>query len=316
MAAAVFLLGCETETDLKPTVASAPTPVAASGPVASPASSPAKVPHTDVSPTAAVMPASYLEPLGQQGTVDWSTGVVTATGIGFAPNDVQNATQARLLARRAAQTVAYRNLLEAFSTIRVDSTTTVKNLITTDDEIQQKVQGFIEDAKIIKERDLERGGYEVTVQMKLTGRVSDTFAPKNAPPAKRLVTDEPRDIPSKPGGPYTGLVVDARGIPVRPALLPKLVTEDGLDAYSQSYVLAKYKPAEGIAAYVTDPAQAKVHPKVTNNPLTIKALRTARNSQTDLVISNAAAQTIHAVRDNFEFLERAKVIVIVDPREQ
>jgi hypothetical protein len=262
-----------------------------------------------------VIAASYLEPLGQQGTVDWTTGVVTATGIGFAPSDGLNSTQARLLARRAAQTVAYRNLLETFSTIRVDSTTTVKNLITTNDEIQQKVQGFIEDAKILKERDLEKGGYEMTVQMKLTGRVSSTFAPKDAPPGKRLVTEPPKEFVSKPHGPYTGLVVDARGIPVHPALLPKLVTEDGLDAYSQSYVLAKYKPMEGIAAYVSDPAQAKVHPKVTDNPLIIKALRAAGNSQTDLVISNAAAQTIHGVKDHFAFLERAKVIVIIDRGE-
>jgi hypothetical protein len=107
-------------------------------------------------------------------------------------------------------------------------------------------------------------------------------------------------------------VIDARGMEVRPALVPRILTEDGQEAYSQSYVLAKYIQKEGIAAYVSDPVAAKTHPKVTANPLYVKALRPAGNSHTDLVISNAAAQTIHGVKDHFEFLEKGQVIVVVD----
>ena len=256
--------------------------------------------------------SSYTEVVGQEGVVDWTAGIVTASGIGFPPADALNSTQARLLAKRAAQSVAYRNLLEAFTAIRVDSTTTVKNYITTSDEIQVKVQGMVEDAKIIHERQLEKGGYEVTLKMKLTGRISETFAPKNAPPAKRLVAETLPTPSPKPGMAYTGLVVDARGMKVRPALVPRILTEDGQEAYSQSYVLAKYREKEGIAAYVSDPLAAKTHPKVTANPLYVKALRPAGNSHTDLVISNAAAQTIHGVKDHFEFLEKGQVIVVVD----
>lgn len=256
--------------------------------------------------------SSYTEVVGQEGVVDWTAGIVTASGIGFPPADALNSTQARLLAKRAAQSVAYRNLLEAFTAIRVDSTTTVKNYVTTSDEIQVKVQGMVEDAKIIHERQLEKGGYEVTLKMKLTGRISETFAPKNAPPAKRLVAETLPTPSPKPGMAYTGLVVDARGMEVRPALVPRILTEDGQEAYSQSYVLAKYRQKEGIAAYVSDPVTAKTHPKVTDNPLYVKALRPAGNSHTDLVISNAAAQTIHGVKDHFEFLEKGQVIVVID----
>ncbi len=255
---------------------------------------------------------AYTEVVGQEGVVDWTAGIVTASGIGFPPPDAVNSTQARLLAKRAAQSVAYRNLLEAFTAIRVDSTTTVKNHITTSDEIQLKVQGMVEDAKIINERQLEKSGYEITLQMKLTGRVSETFAPKDALPVKRIVPETPPALRPKAGGPYTGLVVDARGMGVRPALIPRILTEDGQEAYSQSYVLAKYRQSQGIAAYVSDPAAARTHPKVTDNPLFVKALRPVGNSHTDLVISNAAAQTIHGVKDHFEFLEKAQVIVIID----
>lgn len=260
-------------------------------------------------------PVSYTEVAGQEGVVDWTAGIVTASGIGFPSPDALNSTQARLLARRAAQAVAFRNLLEAFKAIRVDSTTTVKDHVTMSDEIQVRVTGMVEDAKVIKERELEKGGYEVTLQMRLTGRVSEVFAPKGTPPPKRIASETssiPHPKAGSPGGPYTGLVVDARGLEIRPALIPRILTEDGQEAYSQSYVLAKYRQNQGIAAYVSDTVAAKTHPKVTDNPLFVKALRLAGESHTDLVISNAAAQTIHGVKDHFEFLEKAQVIVIID----
>ncbi len=318
---AVSAMGCHSDMEVREKGASDTRPVSSTNPpgssaaVSTPVQSPAA--STAISTAhsgqgAITDSGSYTEVVGQEGVVDWTAGIVTASGIGFPPADALNGTQARLLAKRAAQSVAYRNLLEAFTAVRVDSTTTVKNYVTTSDEIQVKVQGMVEDAKIIHERQLEKGGYEVTLQMKLTGRVSETFVPKNAPPVKRLVAETLTTPSPKSGMAYTGLVVDARGTGVRPALVPRILTEDGQEAYSQSYVLAKYRQNQGIAAYVSDPAAAKTHPKVTDNPLYVKALRPAGNSQTDLVISNAAAQTIHGVKDHFEFLEKAQVILIVD----
>ena len=296
--------------------------------ISAPASSTSQTPMPSPSVTSSAVPVasaaapathdvsagstSYAEKLGQDGVMDWTAGVVTATGIGYPPPDTVNSMQARLLAKRAAQSVAYRNLLEATKAIRVDSTTTVNNYTTTSDVIQTKVTGWVEDAKIVRERDLENRGYEVTVQMQLTGQTSQLFVPKDAPPLRPLVFPKSPSAQPKPIAPYTGLVVDARGMDVRPALMPRILTEDGQEAYSQSYVLAKYRQKEGIAAYVSDPTAAQSHPKVTDHPLLVKALRAAGNSRTDLVISNAAAQTIHGVTDHLKFLEKGQVILIID----
>jgi hypothetical protein len=225
-----------------------------------------------------------------------------------------NTTPGRLLAKRAAHAVALRNLLEAFKAVRVDSTTTVKNHVAISDEIQVKVNGLVEDARVVGERDLDKGGYEVKLEMKLTGRVSETFVPPDASPRKSFIPEAAQNNIPKVSQPCTGLVVDARGLKVRPALVPKLLTEDGREAYSQSYVLAKYRKDEGIAAYVSDPSAAQIHPKVTNHPLVVKALRTARNSETDLEISDAAAMTVHA--GCFPALEHGQVLFVVDQKKK
>jgi hypothetical protein len=69
------------------------------------------------------------QPVGSTGKVDWTTGVLTAVGIGAPPAQPANAAQARAMAERAAQVVAYRNMLEAVKGVRVDSTTTVEILL-------------------------------------------------------------------------------------------------------------------------------------------------------------------------------------------
>lgn len=251
------------------------------------------------------------EPVTQNGLADWTNGVVTATGIGFPPTDMTG-LQAKLMAKKAAHGVALRNLLEALKAVRVDSTTTVKNYVVASDEIRVHVEGVIEGARIVKERELEKGAYETTVELKLTGEMSGMFLPKNAPKTGVRLTDKVPPAFKGGGRVYTGLVVDARGTGIQPAMAPRILNEDGVEAYSQIYVKTAFKGDQGIVAYVPDIPSAESNPRVTNYPLVVKAVRAANSSRTDLVITNADAQTIHGVPDHFSFLEKGQVIIVLD----
>lgn len=251
------------------------------------------------------------ESLTQDGAVDWTNGVVTATGIGFPPKESASALHAQKMAKRAALGVAQRNLLEAFKAVRVDSTTFIKNYTVASDDIRVSVEGYVENAKIVQEREVEKGAWEITLEMKLTGKTSAMFLPKDSPKPMRLTAKPPTDL--KGGRAYTGLVVDARGTGVVPAMAPRIVTEDGAEAYSQTYVKAGTVDDQGIVAYVPDVQSAETNARVTNYPLLVKALKVANSGRSDLVISNADAQTIHGVPEHFKFLEKAQVIIILDP---
>jgi hypothetical protein len=250
-----------------------------------------------------------VDPVGSTGKVDWTTGVITAVGIGAPPSQPANAAQARAMAERAAQVVAYRNLLEAVKGVRVDSTTLVENFIVTSDVIRTQVNGIIQGATIMDKKYMSDGSVEVTVGMKLTGALADALLPK-VPPAAAPVPATPSDAA---GQLYTGLLVDARGLGVRPAMAPKILNEDGKEIYGSAYINRDWAVREGMAGYLKgDPAAARANPRIADTPLVVKALKVSGEGRVDTVISNADAAALQSASQNLSMLEKCRVIIIVD----
>jgi hypothetical protein len=250
-----------------------------------------------------------VEPTGSSGKVDWTTGVITAVGIGAPPAQPANAAQARAMAERAAQVVAYRNLLEAIKGVRVDSTTTVENFMVSSDVIKTEVSGIIQGATVMDKKYMSDGSVEVTVGMKLTGALADALLPKGpATPAGMTGAL----TPGATGQIYTGLIVDARGLGIRPAMAPKILNEDGKEVYGSAWISRDYAVREGMVGYLKDPAAAQANPRVTDKPLMVKALKVAGDGRVDMVISNADAATLQSASQNLSMLEKCRVIVLVD----
>ncbi len=254
--------------------------------------------------------SDVVNPVGSTGKVDWTTSVVTAVGIGAPPAQPANAAQARAMAERAAQVVAYRNLLEAVKGVQVDSATTVENFVVTSDVVKTQVSGIIQGATVMDKKYMSDGSVEVTVGMKLTGALADALLPKApatppAPPAGAAPAANPSQI-------YTGLIVDARGLGVRPAMSPKILSEDGREVYGSARVNRDWAVREGMVGYLKDPSTAQTNPRVTDKPLMVKAMKVSGDGRVDMVISNADAATLQSVTQNLSMLEKCRVIVLVD----
>jgi hypothetical protein len=265
-----------------------------------------------------------IESMGSGG-VDWTTGVITATGLGAPPENAVNRAQARAMAERAAFVVATRNLLEVVKGIRVDSATLVENFITTSDVIKTEVSGFVQGAQIMKKQVNADGSVEVMVGVRLTGDLANLLLPKSTgggspilPPSGRSFTAQPREpAPVQPGQAptavaFTGLIVDARGTGVRPAMVPKIRNEEGREVYGSAFVNRQYAVEQGMVGYLKDVGAAQANPRVTDRPLLVKALKTDGPNRTDLVISNSDAQVLHGMKEHLSFLEKARVMVVLD----
>ena len=259
-----------------------------------------------------------VEPTGTSGKVDWTTGVITAVGIGAPPSQPANQAQARAMAERAAQVVAYRNLLEAVKGVRVDSTTMVENFMVTSDVIRTQVNGIIQGATVMDKKYMSDGSVEVTVGMKLTGELADVLLPKTSytsPAGATGMMVPGQTAPSasaQTGVAYTGLIVDARGLGIRPAMAPKILNEEGKEVYGSAWINRDWAVKEGMVGYLKDPAAAQTNPRVTDKPLLVKAVKASGDSRVDMVISNADAVTLQSASQNLSMLEKCRVIVLVD----
>jgi hypothetical protein len=241
------------------------------------------------------------------GSINWSTGKVTAVGIGAPPGDTTNMAQARMMAKRAALLDARRNLLEITQGVQVDSMTLVKNAIVQSDIIRSSVQGFVRNSQIIDTAYMSDGSVEVTVLMTLTGEFANVVLPQVGVPP-------PPVAPSGAPAPqvFTGLVIDARGLQIRPAMSPKILDESGKEVYGSAKVDREYAVQQGMVGYAKDVSAAQANNRVTNNPLTVNGIRADGEGKTDVVISNSDAGRLLSAAENLSFLQKCRVMIVVD----
>lgn len=72
---------------------------------------------------------------------------------------------------------------------------------------------------------------------------------------------------------YTGLIIDAHGLGVYPAMSPKIYDEEGIEIYGTVEVSPDFVNTNGILGYANTIKQAIEEGLVGDNPLIIRALR-------------------------------------------
>ncbi|MDL1984216.1 MAG: hypothetical protein LWX54_08520 [Deltaproteobacteria bacterium] len=260
------------------------------------------------------------------GSINWTKGILQAKGIGASPEEYYGKPQARPMALRAARIDAMRNLLEVTQGVRIDSATVVKNFAVTNDVIMAKVSGMVKGAQIVKQEYLSDGTVEVTMQMSLHGGFAQLVLPqeiRQVEPIKSvpsLSVEPPKPSPGIPSKTaekptseiYTGLVVNAIGLNARPAMSPKIIDETGQEVYGSAFVSREYAVQQGMSGYAKDITAAQSNPRVTNNPLTVKGLKTEGPGNADIVISNADASKLRSASEHLSFMKKCRVMIVVD----
>ena len=115
-------------------------------------------------------------------------------------------------------------------------------------------------------------------------------------------------------GPYTGLIVDAKGLGVQMAMAPKILTQAGFEIYGFVNVLYHDEMNHGMVLYQKDTKKAKkdLVGIIGDKPLVVEAIGVRGKSKTDVVVDDTTAVAIFAsdVRDHF--LELGKVVFVID----
>jgi len=243
--------------------------------------------------------------LGTTGVANWSNQTLRAFGIaGVNPNDPPGAARANAIT--AARTIAMRNLLESVQGVALTSETTVRNAMIENDVITTRVQGFVKGCKMVGEpKYMSDTSIEVEVEVSMSG-LSDIFLPK-APDGST-----PATVETPASGAYTGLIIDAKGLGVMPAMAPKVVDESNKEVYGSGFVDREWAVRQGMVGYEKDLAAARANQRVTNNPLVIKALKASGANKSDVMISNADAQRLQQATQTQNFLDNCRVMFLLD----
>ena len=255
-----------------------------------------------------------------QGNINWSAGYVEAVGIGALPDNVIKKINARPVALREAKKDALRNLLEITKGVQVDSAKAVKAFTVRDNVIDTQVNGLMKGAEVADYQYMPDGRAEVKMRIPLYGNLARIIMPLTmAKPSTVTALNEaaPAPIAKAPSAQfvsvvYTGVIVDARGIQARPAMLPRIFDENGAEVYSLSKVDIEYATKEGVSGYTRDLTAAQTNQRIGANPMTVRALGISGTGISDIIIGNADAQNIRLSAKSSSFLKQCKIMIVLD----
>lgn len=285
----------------------------------------------------------------ENGEINWSRCMILAKGSGAPTEEAKNIAQARLMAERAALADARRNLMEVLKGVQVDSVSEVEDYLGKNDQLRMSATAFIQGSTEVKERRrfLADGGMEVTVAMNLSGDfLLWMFSPRQeltgskpslaGKPASQLPSispgkeaepppEEPQVRPEEEPvaeakalpaladlPPFTGLVIDARGLDMRPALIPRVLDENGQELYQGEYVSPEKAAKNGLALYVKDLTAGQRNPRVGKNPLTVKGFEVNPDRPSEIVLSGEDSKRVAPFAQKGTFLEECKVVIVLD----
>jgi hypothetical protein len=260
-----------------------------------------------------------VEKVNAYSHINWSQGVVYAKGTGTISGNKAGNTAGPPDAQQADSDSAA-SLYEAVKKIRIDTSCLVKDLVKKNGMVREQLQAMVRGAPLSKREYMSDGTVKATLAFSMRGGFAQLALPGNikyVPEIKTISNKAGRenrpDENSSPKAPvFTGLVLDARGIKGLPAMAPRIVSESGEEIYGPGIVSREYAVQHGVVAFEMDLESARNNPRVMNNPIIVRGLRTQGTWPCDFVISDADARKIRGASENLVFLKHCMVIVVLD----
>ena len=254
-------------------------------------------------------PHHCIMPL-DQGTINWTTGTITVTGRAvpkISPDNVPEADPG------AARTDANRRLIDLLKQITIYNDLKVGQYAAQNDAIMAGIEKTARDAAIIRQYYTSAMDVELTVQTRILGGFLQLILPDEIRQIPKINPDGLPDARMDSGKiPYTGLILDIRGLDFEPVLYPVIVSEQGQTIYSAVFISREFAVQHGVCKYVCDMDNALQDPRVGGHPLVIKALRTSGKENTAVVISTADAKQIEQATERHQFLKQCRVMFVSD----
>lgn len=245
----------------------------------------------------------------EKGSINWSRGVVQAKGIGIPLPKIPENSNDRTVALTDAKLNAFRIILEIIRELRINGTTVVGDYEIQEPAIMSRIENMVKNAKVVKKEYLTDGTVKIEMEVNLRGGFAQLVLPNDIKPLDSitLVTMNKASSPV-----FTGLVVDAKGLGVRPVMVPRILDENNQEVYGSAFVSREYAVQQGMSGYARNLKESLNNQRVADHPLVVKGLKTLGPGRSEIVISNADASKLRSTSESLYFMKKCRVIIVVD----
>lgn len=252
----------------------------------------------------------------EKGRIDWSSGEVIASGL-HAPTrkgDESITPDEQSHFEKRAVRAARANLSTILRRLTIQGNIMGRDAIGNNSDILAQLDLIFLSTPVVSKKFLTDGSVEVAIALPLKGPFSQLILPEEIrqinpiTPIAQTGDEKATPTPST----YTGLVVDARGVAVTPALAPRVVTETGEEVYGPTVISREHAVQRGVAIYVPSFSASGKSGSAGENPLVVTGIGTVQGTTTDVVISSADAAKLRSDPGHTAFLSQCRVVFVVD----
>lgn len=271
-----------------------------------------------------------------EGYINWTEGMIYATGEAALNLKEKNRAVARVQAERAATVIAQRNLLEIFKGVRVESDTTVENFMLKSDRIKATVSGVVHGSRPVNvEEDPSGGSVKVTVAAPIWGNLAsdllDEIRAREETRSSGGIESQEQGLLSRlvrgirriaawvsgttraqaATGKNTGLVIDATGTGIKPGLFPRIYDQEGNLVVGPNTIDPDVAVKQGIVGYAPSVEAAKNDLKrVGVTPMVSRgAVPVSERSGIDIQVKDLTLAKIKSALEDPNVLKQCRVTV-------
>ena len=245
--------------------------------------------------------------------IDWIEGTVQVSALGYVKSDqAESMAEFRIKSSKVGRLRALEKLLETAAGIRFSSYSTLKNETELFSEISTKLEATISGAREVRVKFLKMPDGSpaslVTLECPLNGvKGLYDLTLKDAGTKVKIV--------KKPDEGATeikcGLIIDASGLTLLPALNPRILDENGNIVYEASKAKKEIVIERGVVSYCQSVDKAHSLEWIGSDALVVKALEIKGPLRADVVISSEDAKKILKHDENTGFISEANVAFVL-----
>lgn len=261
-------------------------------------------------------------------TIDWVRGVIFVSDAGAAPRTMVGAARTQQFAREQALDAVKTRLAANLGAMKLTSFATLGEALTTKLLPDADMETLCAQIRPVVERydSIERvciitcalplgGGaslHEVAAKMLVIQQDPKRKDTRPVYTDKAMTLYKTAPATQITSGPYTGLVLDCRGLNYAPVITPKLIGQKGNEVWGTTGINVSLVREKGVALYLPDLKVALLNGRVGNTPMLIRPIGTAGPLRGDLVLRPEDIKALEVEHAATTFLSTLSLVILID----